>query len=208
MDVPFSLDEFLDAFTAYNTDIWPLQFVVITLAIAIAVDAARHGRFVNLGLAALWLWSGIAYHWLHFSKVTPAAWVFGSLFLIQALLFFNWKPHPAPEPRKALGLALATYAIAVYPATAYLAGHRYPAQPTFGAPCPVTIFTIGILLMSAPPLSVKIAVIPLLWAAVATSAATQLGIREDFALTVSGALLALIAMWDHRAHAGRSFSSS
>ena len=206
--MPFSLEQFLAAFSAYNTDVWPLQFVLIALAIAIAVAAARDRRFVNVGLAALWLWSGVAYHWLHFSKVTPAAWVFGGLFIIQALLFFNWKPLAAPEPRKALGLALATYAIVIYPATAYLAGHRYPAQPTFGAPCPVTIFTIGVLLMAAPPLSVKIAVIPLLWAAVATSAATQLGIREDFALTASGALLALAAMWDHRAHAGRSLSSS
>ena len=56
----------------------------------------------------------------------------------------------------------------------------------FGAPCPVTIFTIGLLWLARPPVRWFLIVVPVLWATVGSSAAFSLGIREDLGLLVAG----------------------
>jgi hypothetical protein len=52
--------------------------------------------------------------------------------------------------------------------------------------------------------------IPLAWAVVATSAATQLGVREDFGLAIAAIAVVALRVWDRLAprarplaHAGR-----
>jgi Family of unknown function (DUF6064) len=66
--------------------------------------------------------------------------------------------------------------------------YHLDSSPTFGLPCPTTIFTLGMLLWldKTPPLYLLI--IPLLWSLIGTVAALKLGIREDVGLLVSGAL--------------------
>lgn len=61
-----------------------------------------------------------------------------------------------------------------------------PALPTFGLPCPTTIFTLGILLFTKPPVPRSVFIVPLLWSAIGTSAAVQLGIPQDYGLAVAG----------------------
>ena len=53
-----------------------------------------------------------------------------------------------------------------------------------------TIFTFGLLLWSTGPLTRRLAVVPALWSIVATSAAVNLGMAEDFGL-VAAALVAV-----------------
>jgi hypothetical protein len=80
------------------------------------------------------------------------------------------------------------YALLICPLLGILAGHRYPATPTFGAPCPTTIFTLGLLFFLRPPFPRAVAVIPLLWAAVGSIAAFELGVVQDFGLLAAGML--------------------
>jgi hypothetical protein len=54
------------------------------------------------------------------------------------------------------------------------------------APCPTTIFTIGILLLARGRWVVWLSIIPLLWSAIGLAAALQLGIPQDFGLPVAG----------------------
>jgi len=67
-------------------------------------------------------------------------------------------------------------------------GHRYPRVPTFGLPCPTTIFTLGILLLASFPFPKSVFIVPFLWSVVGTSAAFQLGVLQDLSLLVSGLL--------------------
>jgi hypothetical protein len=46
----------------------------------------RIAWWVATVLALLWLWTGIAYHWLAFAAINRAAWVFGALFVAEATL--------------------------------------------------------------------------------------------------------------------------
>ena len=80
----------------------------------------------------------------------------------------------------------------MYPALGWFAGHGYPTGPSFGAPCPVTLFFFGMMLFVRGPMPVALLVIPVAWAVIGTSAAVALGIREDVGLAV-GAVLVLVA---------------
>jgi hypothetical protein len=74
-------------------------------------------------------------------------------------------------------------------------GQRYPELPTFGLPCPTTIFTLGMLSLCPRPVPWTLYLIPGLWAVIATSAAWVFGIGEDLALVP--ALLASVALNAH-----------
>jgi uncharacterized protein DUF6064 len=197
--LPFTVDQFFDVFRRYNDAVWPAQWVLVALAliaIAGAVRAtARAARIVSASLACLWLWMAFAYHIAFFSKINPMAPVFGALFLVQGLLLLPLGGHKELvfEPRRDLagvmGALLVIYALVIYPALGFVLGRRYPALPTFGLPCPTTIFTLGLLLWARPAATRRIVVIPLLWAAIATAAALRLGVREDLGLTVAALIV-------------------
>jgi uncharacterized protein DUF6064 len=93
------------------------------------------------------------------------------------------------------GLAVL-YALLVYPLLGAVFGHSYPYSPMFGVtPCPLTIFTFGLLLWTRPRVPKYLLVIPLLWSLVGVSPALSLGIREDFGLLVAGLLGTAMVSW-------------
>jgi len=68
------------------------------------------------------------------------------------------------------------YALLIYPILGIWAGHGLMAGPMPGvAPCPTTIFTIGMLLLARGGLVPWLAVVPILWSLVGLAAALQLG---------------------------------
>jgi hypothetical protein len=155
----------------------------------------RSGRFFAAVLAIQWTWDAAGYHATFFSRINPAAWLFGALFAIEGVLLVWHGVVRAPFdfagrswPRRGLGWFLMTYAL-LYPLVAYLEGHVFPRGPTFGLPCPTTIFTIGTLLAAEPSWPRVVALIPILWSVIGGSAAVLLGIRVDLALWFGGIAL-------------------
>ncbi|HYD54540.1 MAG TPA: DUF6064 family protein [Gemmatimonadaceae bacterium] len=205
MSLPFSVGEFFDVFRQYNLAVWPAQWVLTALGVVAVVGALvpRAGlAHAALGaLAVLWLWMGAVYHLVYFAAVNPVAPVFGVLFVVQAALLAVVAHDTTAEtfaPRRGaaavVGWVLVVYALVAYPLVGQALGHRYPAQPTFGLPCPTTILTLGVLAWGIPRLPARLLVIPALWAVVATSAALQLGVGEDLGLPVAAAALAWLAL--------------
>lgn len=96
------------------------------------------------------------------------------------------------------------FALVVYPALGVLVGHRYPASPTFGLPCPTTIFTVSVLLLTASDTPRWVYVAPVVWSVIGASAAFILGVYQDLGLVVSG----LAAAWAMFAGARSSPSSA
>jgi hypothetical protein len=95
--------------------------------------------------------------------------------------------------RAVAGFGFIAYAMLIYPIFGVWAGHGFMAGPMFGvAPCPTTIFTLGILMMTRGRWVVWLAVVPVLWSLVGLAAAVQLGIPEDLGLPVAGAVLAAV----------------
>jgi hypothetical protein len=78
------------------------------------------------------------------------------------------------------------YYLLVYPLLNHVSGHRYPSTPTFGLPCPTTIFTLGIFHWSKRPVPWACAAIPMIWVAIGSSAAFLLDVLPDLGLLVAG----------------------
>ena len=202
MSLPFTEAQFLDAFRRYNDAVWPMQWVLLALGVFAVVRArrggARGGRDVALVLAVLWTWMAVVYHIGFFRAINPAATVFAAAFLAEAIILARAGLSRTGvafdirlDARGVLGGALVMFALVVYPLLGLAFGHRYPASPTFGLPCPTTIFTIGILAWMAPRAPRAPWIVPLLWTAIGGSAAPLLGMREDLGLPVAG----LVGAW-------------
>ena len=217
MNLPFDRSQFFDVMAAYNEAVWPVQVGLTAAAVGVAWLALRRtpnaGRWASAFLAVLWAWSALAYHWAFFTRINPAAWVFGGVFLAGALVFawsgvlrhgIRFDPHPGAAG--VVGGGLIVFALAVYPAVGRLAGHDYPAAPTFGLPCPTTLFTVGTLMLTTSGTPRLAYVAPVLWAVIGASAALLFGVYQDLALLVAG--LAAAWRWGAagRAGGGRRFS--
>lgn len=201
--MPFTVDEFFAVFAAWNAAIWPLQPVTLLAGVVLAVAALRTGGVgggpVYALLAAMWAINGIGYHGLYFSRINPLAPAFAAAFVAEAALLAAaaWRDRRARFAagrgwRQLAGAALIAFALAAYPLWGHLAGHRYPAVPVFGvAPCPTTIFTIGMLLLGQGRWVTAALAIPALWSAVGGSAAVLLGVPQDYGLIA--ALILLVA---------------
>jgi hypothetical protein len=203
MRPPFSLAEFLDVFRRYNDALWPAQGMLIALAIVAVISAMSSGRrrskVASASLAVLWIWTGVVYHYVFFRAINPAATLFAIAFVVEGV-FIAWlgvvrtslRFEARPGWPSVIGGATIFYALVAYPLIGRALGHIYPTAPMFGAPCPMTIFTLGMLVWATPPRSRAIVVVPALWSVVALSAAIQLGMWEDLGLAVA-ACVALVA---------------
>ena len=204
--LPFGHAEFLDVFARYNLAIWPGQLVAYALGAAVLAGllpgrTSRAARLVPAGLALMWAWTGVAYHWMFFAEINEAAWAFGALFVLQAGMLASAAisrrldfDGPAPAPDRWLGWFLVAYALVLYPLLGVASGMAYAQQPAFGVtPCPVTIFTFGLLLLSSAPVPWWLLVIPVSWSLVGGSAAFLLRIPQDWLLLLSAASVLFIA---------------
>ena len=160
-------------------------------------------------LAALWLWAGVVYFKTFFVTITPAGEVFGSSFIVQAalLLLAAWLGGPlerVSETSLVAGASLIVYALLLYPIAGLAAGQHYPAIPTFGAPCPLTIFTFGVFCLFPKNISGVLTAIPVLWVLVSSYAAVGFHVIEDFGLPVA-AIVTIAVMYreTHRPRVAR-----
>ncbi|HXV99120.1 MAG TPA: DUF6064 family protein, partial [Anaerolineae bacterium] len=157
MNLPFTPEQFFNVFAQYNLAVWPLQIVIYLLAITallLSVKKTRYSdRIISAILAFFWLWIGIAYHLTFFTSINQGAYLFAGLFIGQGILFFvtgvwhqkiSFKPHL--NVYSIAGAVFILYGLLIYPILGYFLGHTYPQSPTFGLPCPTTIFTFGLLL--------------------------------------------------------------
>lgn len=197
MKLPFTIEQFLSVFELYNQSVWPFQVLVyipVVFSIILILKISKlSGKFISSTLVFLWLWMGVIYHLTFFTTINPAAYVFGILFVTQAILLAYYGLLKGTlsfvfegDVFSYAGIALVAFALIVYPLAGYFFGHIYPRSPTFGLPCPTTIFTLGILLMLKGRIPFRLLIVPILWSIIGFMAALQLSIYEDTGLLISG----------------------
>jgi hypothetical protein len=200
MQLPFSKQEFFDLFAAYNGALWPAVVALWVASILASVwllsSRRSYDRWISGLLAVHWGWSALAYHLVFFTRINPVAWLFASIFLLQALLFL-WcgviREHLSFNSSRTtwtpIGWLFVGYAL-LYPAINVVEHSSVTRIPTFGVPCPTTIFTAGLLLLAAPH-SRTLAIVPIVWSIVGGSASALLGVSADYVLPLAGAALAI-----------------
>ena len=159
MSMPFTRQEFFNVFARENHQLWPLQFLAAAWCVVVSLLVIRRqglrSDVVFASLALFWLANGVLYHWVFFSPINPAAWLFGALFILEGLglgivalrssatLRARWSAWSL------FGSLLVAYALIGYPVVGYSLGTRYPFTPIVGvAPCPTTILTLGWILLA------------------------------------------------------------
>lgn len=216
--LPFSVDQFFAVIRHYNEAVWPAQVVLLLIGLAAVGLLALQRPWCSVAisglLALLWGWTGLAYHLAFFSSINPLAYAFGALSLVGAAVFvwlgvvrreLDFVLHR--DARSAVGLLLLLFALVIYPAWSALAGHAYPNLPTFGLPCPTTIFTIG-LLATAQGSRVRLALIaPVLWSLVGGQAAFLLDVPPDLGLMAAGLIALGLALRNEGVAAARTHAS-
>lgn len=197
MQLPFTPEQFFDVFRQYNEAVWPAQIALNLLALAALIPVLSPriagGRLTAAILALLWAWTGIAYHWVFFSSINKAAWGFGAVFLLGGIAFLwtgvvNGRLGFGARqgiPRL-LGWVLIGYALVVYPLLTSRLGHPYPGLPTFGLPCPTTIYSIGLMCFLVTPVPRHVFVAPLIWSLIGSQAAFLLDVYADLGLLMAG----------------------
>lgn len=109
--------------------------------------------------------------------------------MVRRRLTFRWEPGP----KATAGTVLIAFALVVYPVLSAFAERPFPTTPTFGLPCPTTIFTIGLLCFAEPSTPRSPLIVPILWCGVGSQAAFLLGVQPDLGLIAAGVVsLALL----------------
>lgn len=209
MKTPFTSEQFFEVFKNYNETIFPLQIIFYLLsifAVYYAIKPSSKSNKIICGiLAFFWLWMGIVYHINFFTAVNKAAYFFGTLFILQGILFLyyglfqkrlSFKFHS--DKYGIIGISMIVYSLTIYPVLGYALGHVYPYSPTFGLPCPTTIFTFGILLFTNGKFPLTILVIPLIWSVIGFTAVFNFNIMEDSVLPFAGILTLLLFKFRNR----------
>jgi hypothetical protein len=202
MQLPFTRDQFFELFAAYNGALWPALVALWTASVVASVllfsSRRPPDRWISALLVAHWIWSALAYHVAFFTRINPAAWVFGALFFLQAALFFWWGVvqgrlsfAPWRNAWAPVAWVLVAYAL-VYPGINAVQHVSLSRIPAFGVPCPTTIFTAGMLVL-ATPRSWPLSIVPVMWSVIGGSAAHLLGVRADYALPIAGIALAIFS---------------
>jgi hypothetical protein len=197
MPLPFTAEQFFAIFREYNQSVWPSQVLLTGLALAATGFVFRGGQWSNQIISAilglLWTWLALAYHLAFFARINPAAYAFAVVSLAGAIVFvwqgvfmgrleFVW----IKSVRSYAAAVLVVFSLFAYPVWSWFAGHPYPYMPTFGLPCPTTIFTIGVLAFLKRPHPRSVFIVPVLWCVVGATAAFVLGVTQDLALIVAG----------------------
>ncbi len=192
----FNLEEFLNVLGSYNLKIWPLQIIAFLFGLVAVVFAFRKtkssGKVILAILALLWLWNGAVFCLLFWSTIYKLAYIFAALLVIQGALLIvalfrsDIVISFHPDWMSVVGIILIIYSMAGYQVFGYFLGHIYPNFFPFGlVPCPTTIFTIGLLMMTYKKIPGYYLIIPII---VSTGGfmVVPMGILEDIGLILAG----------------------
>lgn len=182
----------------YNNTIWPAQIITYLLALFLLFTSVKSRKITNtlntVIIALLWVWNGAVAQLMFFGDFQRQYYIWGILWLIQAILFIYFgifKDHYEYKIKNDkysyFGIAFIIYALVVYPFIGYLSGHGYPQTPVFGVvPCPVVVFTFGALLFVDRRIHLPVFIFPLIWAILSLYPIIMMGIFADVGVILAG----------------------
>ena len=183
-------EHFFQRMAEYNNAIWPAQLISYALAVVIIIHSIKQWKVSNeintTIIAIIWIWNVAVTEMLFFSKFQTQYYVWGILWILQGIFFiiigfkhtFNYKIQK--NWYSYAGILFILYALVVYPLIGSFLGHGFPRGPIFGvAPCPVCVFTFGVLLFVDKKIPISVLLFPLLWAILSLYPIIMMGIIAD-----------------------------
>jgi hypothetical protein len=200
MKIPFTTEQFFTVFEHYNQSVFPVQLILILLGIWVSYrihsGKKAHKKQVDFLMAVLWIWSGLVYHIVNFSAINKAAIVFGSLYILQGLLFlFVATKEQTTDAinqkgiKGYLGYFFLVFGLLLYPIIGFLLEQTPERIISLGLPCPTTLFTLGILILRSPKIPWYLLIIPCLWSLIGLSAAINFGVFQDYMMIIGAVIV-------------------
>lgn len=201
------VEDFFNTLQTYNETVLPVTIITFLLAIIViylvAKKSKHSSRIVSSILSFLWVWSAIVFFIAFYGPMDaeflgftlPGIWYLGGiLFIIQSIFFVLFGVTGSSLSfgitggiQSTVGALMVIYAMIIYPIIGFLTGFSYPRYPIFGtAPCPLTIFTLGLLQWTDRKMPTAIAIIPFVWALMGFMAVVELNVWADVGLMLSG----------------------
>ena len=191
-----NLEEFLAVLERYNLTIWPLQIITFLLGIIALFFSLRRKKYSDQIILAIlsfyWLWNGIVFCPFYWAPIYKYAYLFGVFCIIQGLLFLIgvFRPNISfghyNNLHSIIGILFIIYAMVGYQISGYFLGHIYPKYFPFGlVPCPTTVYTFGIFLITSKKFPKYYLIVPLI-VAIAGFLAVYIGVLEDIGLIIAG----------------------
>jgi hypothetical protein len=188
-----------EAFSRYNEAIWPLQiaaYVLAALVILLAIKRFKYSdNIILFVLSFYWLWAGIVCLFGFLGPDFPIFYMLGAMAVFQGILFLYFgfrteKKLPLFTFKADLygiaGTIYIVFALIIYPLIGYLTGHPLHNYPVFGvAPCPVCIFTLGLLIIARRRFPLILIIVPLTESLLGIIP-TLLGLYADIGLICAG----------------------
>ena len=209
MKPTFTSEQFFEVFKNYNLTVFPMQIIFYLMALWIFYlmikPNSKSNKILTILLSFFWLWMGIVYHIIFFTTINKLAYVFGGFFIIQGILFLifgviqnRFSFSFQKDKYGIIGIFFIAFSLLIYPILGLVFGHNYPYSPTFGLPCPTTIFTFGVLLLNQKKCSISILLIPFVWSIIGLMAVFQFGIFEDIALIVAALITTSLLVYRNK----------
>jgi Family of unknown function (DUF6064) len=202
----FSPRAYWRLFELHNEAVWPLQVPALIaglMLILLALWRPRfHGRLIALVLAVLWAYVAWSFFWIRYATINWAAVCVAPAFALEALLLLavgGMRDRLGFDRRSSaqrIGLALAVFAVAIYPLLGPLFGRPWSAAEAFGiAPDPTAIGTLGLLILARGRLALLLMPVPLLWTLASGATLWAMEDPEVWVALGAAALAVAAALW-------------
>jgi len=196
MKLPFTTEQFFNIIEKYNLTLFPFQLIILLLGIVclflLHSKLSLKDKLIGIYLGILWIWIGVAYHLTFFTAINKAAFLFGGIFILQGLLilFYSFTKNRLVftftlQVNDYLGYFFILYGLIIYPIISYLVEGSFEKTIIMGLPCPSTIFTFGLFMLTNNKFPKSLLIIPSLWAVVGLSAAINIGVFQDIMILVT-----------------------
>lgn len=196
MKLPFTTEQFFNVIEKYNLTMFPFQLIILLLGIVclflLHSKLSSKDKLIGIYLGVLWIWIGVAYHLTFFTAINKAAFLFGGIFILQGLLilFYSFIKNRLVfsftlQVKDYLGYFFILYGLIIYPIISYLVEGSFEKTIIMGLPCPSTIFTFGLFMLTNNKFPKSLLIIPSLWAIVGLSAAINIGVFQDLMILIA-----------------------
>ena len=196
MKLPFTTEQFFNVIEKYNLTMFPFQLIILLLGIVclflLHSKLSSKDKLIGIYLGVLWIWIGVAYHLTFFTAINKAAFLFGGIFILQGLLilFYSFIKNRLVftftlQVKDYLGYFFILYGLIIYPIISYLVEGSFEKTIIMGLPCPSTIFTFGLFMLTNNKFPKSLLIIPSLWAVVGLSAAINIGVFQDLMILIA-----------------------
>lgn len=187
------MSTFWNTIAEYNAATWPVQLLLIILAIVVpvllVVFPSRSSTIVaKIYIMVLHAWISVAYYAIYcearsYSNVLGIYWGILSLAWIKDLLQ-NDTRFALRNKNRLFGVFVILLPL-VYPFASIMRGLSFPHITTPVMPCTVAIYTIGLLLLFASRVNIFIVLLLLNWAMIGVTKTWYFGIPEDIILVLT-----------------------